>query len=99
MTRDSNTGKGQYNCGYYSNAEVDKLVNAANEETDLEKRSTMLKKVEEILYNEAAFVPLHFQDPSWQRKYARYRTYHQRYGLPILWRSGGERVISDHSAL
>ncbi|EII3093791.1 ABC transporter substrate-binding protein [Vibrio cholerae] len=68
MTRDSNTGKGQYNCGYYSNAEVDKLVNAANEETDLEKRSTMLKKVEEILYNEAAFVPLHFQDPSWAAK-------------------------------
>ncbi|MGL6260570.1 ABC transporter substrate-binding protein [Vibrio sp. WXL103] len=65
MTRNSETGKGQYNCGYYSNAEVDQLVNDANAETDLEKRSAMLKKVEEILYNEAAFIPLHWQDPSW----------------------------------
>ncbi|WP_277208514.1 ABC transporter substrate-binding protein [Vibrio misgurnus] len=68
MTRDANTGKGQYNCGYYSNAEVDKLVDAANSETDLAKRSAMLKQVEVILYNEAAFVPLHFQDPSWAAK-------------------------------
>ncbi|MBJ7019324.1 ABC transporter substrate-binding protein, partial [Vibrio cholerae] len=68
MTRNAETGKGQYNCGYYSNAEVDQLVNAANVETDLEKRSAMLKKVEEILYNEAAFVPLHFQDPAWAAK-------------------------------
>lgn len=65
MTRNSDTGKGQYNCGYYSNAEVDQLVNDANAETDLEKRGVMLKKVEEILYDEAAFIPLHWEDPSW----------------------------------
>ncbi|QUJ67551.1 ABC transporter substrate-binding protein [Photobacterium sp. GJ3] len=68
MTRNADTGKGQYNCGHYSNAEVDKLVEAANSETDLEKRSTMLKKVEELLYNDAAFVPLYWQDPSWAAK-------------------------------
>ncbi len=68
MTRNADTGKGQYNCGHYGNAEVDKLVNASNKETDLSKRSVMLKKVEEILYNEAAFVPLHWQDPSWAAK-------------------------------
>ncbi|USD65236.1 ABC transporter substrate-binding protein [Vibrio sp. SCSIO 43136] len=68
MTRDSETGKGQYNCGHYGNAEVDKLVNASNTETDLAKRSTMLKQVEATLYDEAAFVPLHWQDPSWAAK-------------------------------
>lgn len=68
MTRNEQTGKGQYNCGHYSNPEVDALVNASNVETDLAKRSEMLKKVEEILYNEAAFVPLHWQDPSWAAK-------------------------------
>jgi ABC-type dipeptide transport system, periplasmic component len=68
MTRDADTGKGQYNCGHYSNSEVDKLVMEANSETDLEKRSAMLKKVEKILYDEAAFLPLHWQDPSWAAK-------------------------------
>ncbi len=68
MTRNADTGKGQYNCGYYSNAKVDQLVNASNTETDLTKRSAMLKEVEQILYKEAAFVPLHWQDPSWAAK-------------------------------
>ncbi|MCC4800801.1 nickel/dipeptide/oligopeptide ABC transporter substrate-binding protein [Enterovibrio norvegicus] len=68
MTRNADTGKGQYNCGHYSNSEVDKLVNAANKETDLNKRNAMLKQVEETLYNEAAFLPLHWQDPSWAAK-------------------------------
>ncbi len=68
MTRNADTGKGQYNCGHYSNPEVDQLVSAANKETDLAKRSEMLKKIEEILFNEAAFVPLHWQDPSWAAK-------------------------------
>ncbi|MBC7003317.1 ABC transporter substrate-binding protein [Photobacterium sp. BZF1] len=68
MTRDEGTGKGQYNCGHYSNKEVDQLIIDANKETDLEKRSAMLKKVEELLYNDAAFVPLHWQDPSWAAK-------------------------------
>ncbi len=68
MTRDAETGKGQYNCGYYSNAEIDKIVMDSNSETDLEKRSAMLKQVEATLYDEAAFVPLHWQDPSWAAK-------------------------------
>ncbi|MFD2179788.1 ABC transporter substrate-binding protein [Veronia pacifica] len=68
MTRNAETGKGQYNCGHYSNAEVDKLVAATNGETDLKKRNKMLRDVEEMLYNDAAFVPLHWQDPSWAAK-------------------------------
>ncbi|MEZ8826793.1 ABC transporter substrate-binding protein [Vibrio amylolyticus] len=68
MTRNAETGKGQYNCGYYSNAEIDAAINAANVETDLAKRGAMLKQVEATLYDEAAFVPLHWQDPSWAAK-------------------------------
>jgi len=68
MTRDTETGKGAYNCGHYSNSKVDALVNEANTETDPTKRSEMLKEVERILYNEAAFVPLHWQNLAWGSK-------------------------------
>jgi len=65
MTPDPETGKGQYNSGNYSNPEVDKLVMASLTETDTEKRAEMLKQVEQILYDDAAFVPLHWQDLAW----------------------------------
>ncbi|ANN25097.1 TPA: ABC transporter substrate-binding protein [Vibrio vulnificus] len=68
MTRNEETGRGQYNCGHYSNPEVDKLVEAANVETDPAKRAVMLQKVETTLYNEAAFVPLHWQNLAWGAK-------------------------------
>lgn len=68
MTRNAETGKGAYNCGYYSNSKVDDLVNKANVETDPAKRSAMLKEVENILYNEAAFIPLHWENLAWGAK-------------------------------
>ncbi|AGH81395.1 dipeptide-binding protein DppA [Psychromonas sp. CNPT3] len=68
MTRNEKTGKGAYNCGYYSNPKVDQLVTDANSETDPAKRSKMLQDVEEILYNDAAFVPLHWQNLAWGAK-------------------------------
>ncbi|EKO3423592.1 ABC transporter substrate-binding protein [Vibrio fluvialis] len=68
MTRNEETGKGQYNCGHYSNPEVDKLVEASNLETDPAKRAQMLQKVEATLYNDAAFVPLHWQNLAWGAK-------------------------------
>ncbi|MBY8300711.1 ABC transporter substrate-binding protein [Vibrio fluvialis] len=68
MTRNEETGKGQYNCGHYSNPEVDKLVEASNVETDPAKRAQMLQKVEATLYNDAAFVPLHWQNLAWGAK-------------------------------
>ncbi len=68
MTRDKETGKGQYNCGHFSNAEVDKLVGEANTQTDPAKRSATLQRVEQILYDEAAFVPLHWQNQAWGAK-------------------------------
>nr|WP_086939242.1 ABC transporter substrate-binding protein [Thaumasiovibrio occultus] len=68
MTRNTETGRGQYNCGYYSNPEVDALVEAANVETDPAKRAEQLQQVETLLYQDAAFVPLHFQNLAWAAK-------------------------------
>ncbi|WP_022942557.1 ABC transporter substrate-binding protein [Psychromonas hadalis] len=68
MTRNKETGKGAYNCGHYANPKMDALVNKANAETDPSKRAEMLKEVERILYNDAAFVPLHWQDLAWGAK-------------------------------
>ncbi|MCC4265071.1 ABC transporter substrate-binding protein [Oceanimonas baumannii] len=65
MTRNEETGRGQYNCGHYSNPELDQLIEAANVETDGAKREVMLQKAEKMLYDDAAFVPLHWQDLAW----------------------------------
>lgn len=65
MTRNSETGAGQYNCGYYSNTDVDSLVMQANKTVDSAKRAELLQKVSGIEYKEAAFVPLHWQNLAW----------------------------------
>ncbi|PID66561.1 MAG: nickel/dipeptide/oligopeptide ABC transporter substrate-binding protein [Gammaproteobacteria bacterium] len=65
MTPNAETGRGQYNAGFFSNAELDKLVDEANAEMDAAKRADILKKVSKIEYDEAAFVPLHWQNLAW----------------------------------
>ncbi|TCP59968.1 peptide/nickel transport system substrate-binding protein [Rhodovulum bhavnagarense] len=65
MTPDADTGRGQYNSGNYSNPKVDELTLASLTETDPAKRAAMLQEVEKILYDEAAFIPLHWQDLAW----------------------------------
>ncbi|MGQ7248376.1 ABC transporter substrate-binding protein [Halomonas sp. V046] len=59
------TGGGQYNAGNYCNPELDQLVAEANLEVDLAKRAEMLQQVEQSLYDDAAFIPLHWQDLAW----------------------------------
>ncbi len=68
MCPDKETGYGQYNSGNYCNKKVDELVLGAQTETDLAKRAVMLREVEQILYDDAAFVPLHWQHLSWAAK-------------------------------
>jgi peptide/nickel transport system substrate-binding protein len=68
MTPDEETGYGQYNSGNYSNAEVDQLVLDSAKVTDGAKRAEMLQRVEQIMHDEAAFVPLHWQDRAWAAK-------------------------------
>lgn len=68
MCIDKEKGYGQYNSGEYCNARVNELVIKCQTETDLEKRNDMLKEIERILYDEAAFIPLHWQNLSWAGK-------------------------------
>jgi len=65
MCPNKDTGKGQYNSGNYCNKKVDELINASSSETDPAKRAAMLQEVEQILYDDAAFVPLHWQNLAW----------------------------------
>ncbi len=65
MCPNKETGKGQYNSGNYCNKIVDEMTVASYSEVDLEKRARILQEIEEILYEDAAFVPLHWQMLSW----------------------------------
>ncbi len=65
MCPDTETGYGQYNSGNYCNKELDALVLATQGETDEAKRAATLQKIEQMLYDDAAFVPLHWQDLAW----------------------------------
>jgi peptide/nickel transport system substrate-binding protein len=65
MTPDKTTGYGQYNAGNYSNAQVDTLTLSTQTMTDKDARAGVLKKIERILYDDAALVPLHWQHLSW----------------------------------
>lgn len=68
MTRNNETGVGQYNCNGNSNAQLDALVNQANATLDPEERSALLKQVAKIEYDEAIVVPLHWQNLDWGYK-------------------------------
>jgi peptide/nickel transport system substrate-binding protein len=61
MCFDENTGMGQYNSGY-CNKKVDELTIAAQSEIDLAKRKKLLQEIEQIQYDDAAFVPYHWQN-------------------------------------
>ena len=65
MTPDTKTGYGQYNAGNYSNPEVDRLTLETQTMTDPKVRAEILRKIERILYDDAALVPLHWQHLSW----------------------------------
>jgi len=65
MTPNEETGRGQYNSGNYSNPEVDRLTLQSLTMTNPEERAHVLQQVEQILYDDAAFVPLHWQDLAW----------------------------------
>lgn len=68
MCPSKKTGYGQYNSGNYCNPQVDKLILASQSETDQEKRAELLKEAARIVYNDAAYVPLHWQHLSWAGK-------------------------------
>jgi peptide/nickel transport system substrate-binding protein len=65
MTPDHKTGYGQYNAGDYSNPDVDRLTIQTQTTIDATARADVLKKIERILYDDGALVPLHWQHLSW----------------------------------
>jgi peptide/nickel transport system substrate-binding protein len=65
MCPNKETGYGQFNSGNYCNPRIDELTMAAQTETDLKKRTAILQGIERILYNDAAFVPFHWQNHSY----------------------------------
>ncbi|MGE4552629.1 MAG: ABC transporter substrate-binding protein [Desulfovibrionaceae bacterium] len=65
MCPDARTGYGRYNSGGYCNPEVDRLTLAAQGEIDPHRRTALLRRVERLLYDDAAFIPLHWQYLSW----------------------------------
>ena len=68
MCPNKETGMGQFNSGNYCNPKVDMLTMSAQTETDLEKRTMILQAIEKTLYDEAAFVPFHWQNHSYAGK-------------------------------
>ena len=68
MCENKETGYGQYNSGAYCNPKVDALAISAQSETNLEKRAAILQEIEQILYDDAAFVPYHWQNHSYGAK-------------------------------
>ncbi|WP_417807705.1 ABC transporter substrate-binding protein [Thioclava sp.] len=48
--------KGGFNSGYYSNPEVDKLLNEARSSTDQAKRAELYKKMQQIVHDDAPWV-------------------------------------------
>jgi len=65
MCPNKETGYGQYNSGNYCNSRVDELTMACQSETNAAKRSAMLKEIEQIIYDDAGFVPFHWQNHSY----------------------------------
>lgn len=65
MCPNKKTGYGQYNSGNYCNPKVDELTLKSQTETDPAKRSAMLQEIEQILYDDAAYVPFHWQNHSY----------------------------------
>jgi len=65
MTPDKGTGMGAYNSGNYSSDYVDSQTVKANMETDTAKRAEMLQGIENKMFQDASFIPLHWQNLAW----------------------------------
>ncbi len=65
MTPDKATGFGAYNSGNYSSDFVDSTTIKANKETDAKKRAKMLQDIEHQVFQDAGFIPLHWQNLAW----------------------------------
>jgi peptide/nickel transport system substrate-binding protein len=65
MTPNETKGYGQYNAGNYSNPEIDRLTIETQTMTDRDARASTLRKIERLIYDDAALLPLHWPQLSW----------------------------------
>ena len=65
MSPTPDTHFGQYNAGNYSSEFVDAATQQAAQETDPEKRAELLREIEARIYQDAAFIPLYWQNLAW----------------------------------
>jgi peptide/nickel transport system substrate-binding protein len=65
QTPNTQTRKGQFNAGGWSNAKFDQLADAVEQETDREKRNAMIADAHRIHRDEVGHIPLHQQALVW----------------------------------
>ena len=61
-------GQGQFNLGSYSNAKVDELTKAIATETDLARRTAMIREAMQVHQDDVGHIPLHQQALAWAMK-------------------------------
>jgi peptide/nickel transport system substrate-binding protein len=61
-------GDGNYNCGRYSNPQMDALVERIKKETDLVNRNELIEKALLLSHQEVSHLPLHNQTIPWAMK-------------------------------
>ena len=64
MTMDG-TGQGTWNCGRYTNPEVEKLTDEIAVTVDEKKRNELIRKAFKIHKDEVGHIPLHQQALAW----------------------------------
>lgn len=65
MTYDKDAGTGPSNRGRYSNAEVDRLANAALSTADLDEAAKLSAEAAAVAFGDYAIIPLHYQMNVW----------------------------------
>ena len=61
-------GQGQFNLGSYSNAKVDALTKSIATETDVAKRTAMIREAMMVHQDDIGHIPLHQQALAWAMK-------------------------------
>jgi peptide/nickel transport system substrate-binding protein len=67
-TPNTDSGRGKFNLGGYSNAKVDELTDMVLSETDAAKRNAMIRDAFTELHNDRGYIPLHQQGLAWGKR-------------------------------
>ena len=65
QTRNEATDSGTFNCGGYSNEEIDALADQILSETNAELRGELIRQAWDLLHEDFGYIPLHQQALAW----------------------------------